>query len=254
MLEMITKAFDEAYFEKERTWSVNTYPKELVEKGSAKIKPILIKPGRLSGYMYRTFSPETIETVGLFINNQVWMSITPMEVESHYLPIQFAEGKVGVGGLGLGYYVNRILDSTLVDEVHVYETNEDVIALYLEQFCQHEKLTIHNEDVLDLKGESFSFFYMDIYADLLSDDVLPDMKKMLNANDIEHYHFWGMEVYVVTLMNSGEKVHIPYGDMLYKAFVRDYVSENRIWEMYLDNEVILEQIEEMDLEKYFFNV
>src|SRR5215216_1857956 len=30
----------------------------------------------------------------------VWMSITPQEIESQYMPIYIAKGRVGIGGLG----------------------------------------------------------------------------------------------------------------------------------------------------------
>lgn len=251
MLGTLTKAFSKDYFEEELEWALKKYGSEQSEVGSACIKTVQIPTGIIHSYLHRDFRTEVQDSVGLFINNKIWMSITPLEVQSHYMPIRLAEGIVGVGGLGLGYYVNRILESSLVDEVHVYELNQDVIDLYIAKFGIHEKLTIHKQDVLEVKNENFTFFYMDIYETLLADDVYKDMAKILRNNDILCYHFWGMEELIVALLNAGILCHVSYGDYLYKAFISELISENRVFDFHLNGHDVLEELDNYGLVAYF---
>ena len=95
---------------------------------------------------------------------------------------------VGVAGLGIGYYVQRILDTEDVAEVIVYEINQNVIDVYLKNFGHHEKVTIKNEDVRTITGEYFDFFYNDIYKNVLDENVIKDMALIINNNEIDRYH------------------------------------------------------------------
>jgi hypothetical protein len=142
-------------------------------------------------------------------NGKVWMSITPLEVESHYMPIQFAEGRVGVGGLGMGYYIQRILDKDQVKQVVVYEKNEKIIELYVLMFGADPKLKIVCEDVRQLKGEQFDFFYNDIYPFGMMEEMIIDMKELTANNYIKQYHFWTIEQMIFEMIKAGLEKKIP---------------------------------------------
>ena len=103
--------------------------------------------GRIDGFMYKDFLVEFKNVPILFIDGKLWMSLTPMEIESHFMPISLATGHVGVGGLGLGYYTQRILQKEAVESVTVYELDQNVIDFYYENFGEDEKLTIIKQDV-----------------------------------------------------------------------------------------------------------
>lgn len=180
--------------------------------------------GTFQGYMYRSFGVYPSFPV-FYIGEKLWMSLSPMEIESHYLPIKLAKGRVGVGGLGLGYYVQRILAKSTVKKVIVYELNQDVIDFYLHNFGQNPKLEIVKRDLRTLEDESFDFFYCDIYERLLDDRVLEDMVAITQRNKIKAYHFWGMEQMLAELVSAHCRVPTklfakPYWDFLYMLMAK----------------------------------
>lgn len=54
------------------------------------------------------------------------------------MPIEKAKGgAVGVAGLGLGYYIKKYFKKDEVKRVDVYETNKNVVDMYLSNFREH---------------------------------------------------------------------------------------------------------------------
>ena len=69
----------------------------------------------LDGYMgTRVENKKELQIPIFTIKDKIWMSCTPMEMSSHYVPIRKAKGKVGVAGLGMGYYILRIMNKKSV--------------------------------------------------------------------------------------------------------------------------------------------
>jgi len=136
----------------------------------------------------------------MFIDGVFTMSITPLEIASHYCVINRAHGKIGVGGLGLGYFVQNILDKPGVDSVIVYETNKDVIEMYDKLFGTHSKLIISEEDVRKIEGQVFDFFYCDVYDGRLEVQVITDYHTITSRNVIKQYYFWGVEEFVMSVV------------------------------------------------------
>lgn len=166
--------------------------------------------GRVDGFMYKDFLIPIDNIPVLYIKNELWMSLTPMEIESHFVPIELSMGKVGVGGLGLGYFVQRILEKEDVDEVIVYELNKDIIEFYLKNFGQHEKLTIIQQDVLTLENEFFDFFYCDIYPEQMDFRAIEHMALLNSKNEISEYHFWTFENMIFEIIQAGLSHKIPF--------------------------------------------
>ncbi len=141
----------------------------------------------------------------------LWMSLTWMEVQSHWLPIQYAKGKVLVGGLGMGYAALRFAAKPSVDEVVVYETDGRVIEFF-EETKKHrpefKKITLVEADVRAAKGH-YDFAYIDIYASLLPDELLRDARTMFTVETplltATHVHFWGQEL---ALLNTYGPIEI----------------------------------------------
>lgn len=127
----------------------------------------------------------------------LWMSLTPMEVQSSYLAIHRAEGLVGTAGLGLGYYALRAAAKESVEEVIVFEENKDTIKYFKYRFKDRpyfKKVKIVEGDARQTcKGYSFDFFFADIYKTLLPDQCLEDIKLFCDQNDMYCYQFWGEE-------------------------------------------------------------
>lgn len=171
--------------------------------------------GRIEGYMYRDLD-ELLDIPVLYVDGQLWMSITPMEVQSTYMPIVLAEGVVGTGGLGIGYFVQRVLDKPEVDEVIVYETNKDVIALYLDNFGEHPKLEIRNYDMRKMNDQEFDFLFVDLYKHQLDDNIFKDMALFGEHHLIGQYHFWTQEMAMWELAQAG------YGDTIPRHWRETY--------------------------------
>jgi hypothetical protein len=206
----------------------------------------IIPTGRLDGYMYKDFVVGYPKAPVFKIDGRVWMSITPMEVESHYMPIKLSYGRVGVGGLGLGYYTQRVLDLDKVEEVVVYELDKEVIDTYKQNFGDHPKLTIHNQSALDVQNEEFDFFYMDIYETGGDMDALDHMYQLKMNNIIDTYHFWTMEMFIFAMINEGytdlpwewRKIYFPFIEKLLSTKQGMVVN-------YLDGEEVFDQLDEM---------
>lgn len=193
----IEQVFTSKYYKAQLSKYQNLQEKEI---GSVKLIYQNIC-GRLDGYLYNSF--ESIKKVPiLMIDGQVWMSLTPMEIQSHYVPIEKATGVVGVAGLGFGYYIQEILHKDEVESIDVYEINQDVIDMYISNFGKHEKLNIIKSDVLEMKNQQYDFFYADIYPEQMDLTAIEHKAILTTNNDIVDYFFWTQEAIVYTLLLS----------------------------------------------------
>ena len=162
------------------------------------IKSCKNKANYIDGYMYRKKEKLDINILELHGPNNIWMRISPIEIESSYMFIKYAKGKVGIVGLGLGYVVQELLKKKDVKEIIVYEIDKDVIDLYYLNFKENEKVKIINEDAYKAKSEEFDYFYVDIYEYQFSYKVVEDYEKFNKLHKIEEYLFWGMEHFLLS--------------------------------------------------------
>lgn len=136
----------------------------------------------------------------------IWMSLTPMETQSNYLPICRARGRVGTAGLGLGYFALRAAEKEEVDSVEVFEESADVIKYFKYRFRSRpyfKKIKVVHGDARKLcKGRTYDFFYADIYRTMLPAVCLDDVELFCGDNEIEQYQFWGEERIIFQLMVS----------------------------------------------------
>jgi hypothetical protein len=152
----------------------------------------------------------------------LWMSMTPREIESQYMPIRMAEGVVGIGGLGLGYSTTRIASKPEVEKVIVYETDPKVIALFERNFGTVPKVDIRQEDIATLRGQSYDVFFADVYAKMWEDAELEHWNLLTDWNDIGWYHPWGIEAILMAYVVAQRKNEIPYS-WRYTCF--DYLQQ-----------------------------
>lgn len=66
----------------------------------------------------------------------VWMSLTPAEMLSQRSGIQKAEGKVLVGGLGIGWFLRKVCEKQTVNEVVLVEKSQELLDWYGYDLCQ----------------------------------------------------------------------------------------------------------------------
>lgn len=182
--------------------------------------------GRLDDYLNKNWRiQQGWKVPAMWIDGRVWMSLTPMEIQSAYVPITLAGGVVGTAGLGLGYFPLRAASSPDVEEVHVYELNPKVIRFFMEAFKDRpemEKIRIHEGDVRKealyskkTKGPSFDFFWMDVYRTLLPDEVIDDIRLFEKSGSFDVYRFWGQERVVLDSLLAGENPKLDYLDRAY---------------------------------------
>lgn len=215
--------------------------------GSFEVKNVNEKKDFINGYMYSKKENINLNILELHGPNNIWMKISPIEIESSYMFIKYASGKVGVVGLGLGYVVQELAKKEEVNEVIVYEIEKDIIDLYYSNFENNSKIKIINEDAYKANKERFDFFYVDIYEYKLTKQVVDDYIKFNKLHDIKEYLFWGMEHFLLSCKYEEVVwVYIPelWMEMSKKIFVA--LQNSNLLEYYrqLDEELVSSVLEE----------
>ncbi|MGL5380055.1 hypothetical protein [Clostridium sp.] len=168
------------------------------EIGNFKITKIDGLQGIIRGYMYEKEDEINLDILELHGPKNIWMRLSPLEIESSYMPIKEAKGRVGIVGLGLGYVAQEIAKKNNVEEVVVYEIEKDVIDLYKANFAENPKIKILYQDAYKASREDFDFFYVDIYEYKLTKKVVEDYSFFNTLHNIEDYSFWGMEHFLLS--------------------------------------------------------
>ncbi len=160
------------------------------------------------------------------------MSLTWMEIQSAYMPIELAQGTVLTAGLGLGYYPLRAAADEDVDKVVVYEIEPRIIQFFSETFGgrpEFQKIEIRQGNVrTDLSPEEqFDVIFMDVYRTLLPDEVIADIKRFRrNVDDPMDYRFWGLEAVLLDAIVNREPVDTTYFE---REFFRTW-QKTPLWE------------------------
>ena len=129
----------------------------------------------------------------LFIDNQLYMSDTPMERESNKTILHKAHGHVLIGGLGLGMVPLALQEKPEVRRITIVEKSPDVLKLVCDQLTGHfsNKVQVVQDDVFTFSsyGWKFNTIYMDIWPDY-GDHLKSQMNElrekytpMLDTND-----------------------------------------------------------------------
>lgn len=225
MMESLIVHEDENPFSKEyHQKCVDTYLKSPMSNDDPFIKSC--KPfGRLDRFFSRDFVGGGEEYVTFEIDGEVWMSLTPFEIESHWVPIQTAQrigGHIGIGGLGMGHILIHIMSHTKIDKITVYEKEQRVVDWWCNRFREwvgFDKIDFVvgdcREELRKLNGKPFDFFYMDIYQTLLPEEIADDIMEFKDLST--HYFFWGLEKMVLDIAfyrssNSSRNVIDVYGN------------------------------------------
>ena len=162
---------------------------------------------RCDDYLNKNWRAEPMVCPVFHIDGRLWMSLTPMEVESNYLAWTCAEGVVGMGGLGIGYTTLRAAHKLEVDKVIVFEEDLRVVNLFKTQYASRPELSkiefIIGDARETMKDYIFDFVYMDIYPDMLSDEAFSDVELFRSQNKIKRYKFWGQEKVVLEALSEG---------------------------------------------------
>lgn len=192
---------------------------EKIKEYNSKIKPgvegnfsinYTEKNRSLDGYLYEHKECIEEKIVELKQEDRVWMRISPHEVQGCFESIKRAKGRVGVVGLGLGYFTQEILKKNEVTEVIVYEISNEVIELYKKNFGSNNKLNIINGDAFNAEKQNFDFFFVDIYEYELRPQVVEDYVRFNKLHNIKEYSFWSLEHFLLSCpLDKIAWVYIP---------------------------------------------
>ncbi len=152
-------------------------------------------------------------------NSQVWMSITPHEINTMREPIRKACGKVVTYGLGLGYFAYMCSLKKSVSRIDVIEKDNKVIRLFREIILPHfeyrEKINIIPFDAFKYAEkkapqEKYDYSFFDIYHS--TEEALPlylKMKAMEKLSPKTIHDYWIedsilclLRRYVITLLEE----------------------------------------------------
>lgn len=175
----------------------------------------------------------------LMRDNKVWMSTTPMELESQSIGIELAKGHVVICGLGMGWSAAATALNPHVTAVTVVEYDPDVIALHdeLNIFSQlpaaeRSKITIEQGDAHNWRpADAVDMLMPDIWLPLISSGRVAEVQNMQANVGANLVYFWGQELEIArhavaagrALDDSGIAATISeFGLPLVGADVRDY--------------------------------
>ena len=102
-------------------------PGDCINYGIGEYSNIGILDAVMCGVFFDSFK---LPVVARRADNQVYMSITPNEIETMRDSIAAAHGKVLNYGLGLGYWAYEVASKSNVESVTIVELNQDIINLF----------------------------------------------------------------------------------------------------------------------------
>jgi len=161
---------------------------------------------------------EIVEGIALLKENKTWMSITPMEIESHMLAQHSAKGNVVVAGLGLGMISNSLLQKQSVKRLTILENDAELIKHYssllkgdskalwedsinsgrlqvIECDCK-SRISSDNKDVIG----KVDYLWVDIWATLGTKDAIIDTTFLCKELSPKTCDYWGMELDLIFKM------------------------------------------------------
>jgi hypothetical protein len=153
------------------------------------------------GTIYQVFG--TVMLTGPSRDNaEVWMSMTPMEVESQEIGIAAARGHTVVLGLGMGWATANIALNPAVERVTVVERDRDIVALVdaLGIFAQlpHAarcKIDIVVDDALAWRPDApVDSLQADIWLKVTEPAKWDDVRRMCDNIRPASLYFWGQEM------------------------------------------------------------
>lgn len=134
---------------------------------------------------------------------QVWMSLTPMELESQGYHARLAKGNVLVAGLGMGVLVYNLLLNREVEQVTVVEQSDEVIQMFHKQAARWPRvvsamkmsrlLISHNSAFTPVFFEPIDLLIADIWQQLGTDQAEPDTLRINDNVKAPIVSWWGQE-------------------------------------------------------------
>ncbi len=135
---------------------------------------------------------------------EIWMSLTPHEIESQELGCRHAFKHTVIMGLGMGWVAANVAMNPAVTKVTIVELDPDVIELFKQSGAfeslpesAQRKITIINADAMEWRPaatEGVNFLYADIWLHLAEPAALSQIRQMQANIQAETVYYWGQEI------------------------------------------------------------
>ena len=129
-----------------------------------------------------------------------WMTLTPIDIDTCDEAIRAARGRVITFGLGLGYYAYMVSNKDDVESITVVDKSEEVISIFkkhiLPQFPNAEKVNLVCADAFEyaekiMPSEEYDYAFVDTWRD--ASDGAPmylRMKPLEKLNPKTEFSYW----------------------------------------------------------------
>ena len=173
--------------------------------GQWKLEPIKSSLGR--GY-FTPFQP-IIKNYCLRKGKTVWMSSTPMELESLSHHALAAKGHTVIMGLGMGLLLYNVLLNSKVKKVTVIDNDPDIVELFFQitdptSWTGWNKVSIIQSDAYSwIPSDSVDYLSVDIWSVLGEDKSLrSDGQKIQHNVKAKQVALWGQELDFITFLSE----------------------------------------------------
>jgi hypothetical protein len=141
----------------------------------------------------------------LIKDDRVWMSLSPVEIESLAPHTTRMRGHVVIAGLGMGLALYNALLRPAVQRVTVVERDPEVIALFDAirdpDWPSADRFTIERADALMWRSPaSVDYLYADIWDKLGAPEAAADTRAMCRNLRPKSAGYWGMEANFVSFL------------------------------------------------------
>ena len=154
---------------------------------------------------FRNGVPMPAENWHLKKGSTVWMSLTPMELESQGYHARMATGNVVVAGLGMGALVYNLLANPKVKHVTVVDINQavvDLLKLAAPWFAVGPRLDVVVMDALKyVPTHPVDTLIVDIWPNLGQEEAERDTKAMQANVQAKVVGWWGQELDLVSWLS-----------------------------------------------------
>lgn len=169
---------------KQKAWSWQFDTSSYLPYAGFTYRDIKVDSGEFKEVNFFGYFKNKFDYPVLRYKNNVWMSITPYEIETTQASLDLVEGEIVVFGLGLGYFPYMASLKKEVTKITIIEKNRNVIKLFkkylLPQFTEVAKITIIKGDafkyISKMKKLNYSYAFVNIYQS--ANDGLNDYLKM----------------------------------------------------------------------------
>ncbi len=134
----------------------------------------------------------------------LWMSLTPMELESQSHHALAAKGHTVLMGLGMGLLLYNVLLRNDIDKVTVLENDPDIIELFYQitnatAWQNWDKVSIIVADAFTwIPSEQIDYLAVDIWPALGDENLRNDAQKIQQNVQASKVALWGQELDFIT--------------------------------------------------------